>query len=203
MGHKFKLNTMEMDLEAKDRDQIREHLFEKVKESIEAKEKNLGEESMKHLERIVMLNIIDSRWKDHLYAMDNLKEGIGLRAYGQKDPLVEYQHEAFDMFSDMTSHIKEEVLEFIFKVQAVHEESSRTGVSPVFAPQHFLHPEAARVGGGQFRDKGDKGVLVLSESHPQSGEAMHDPYKRESKKVGRNEPCPCGSGKKHKKCCGK
>ena len=205
MGHKFKLNTMEMDLEEKDRDQIREYLFEKMKESLDAREKNLGEEAMKHLERIVMLNIIDSRWKDHLYAMDNLKEGIGLRAYGQKDPLVEYQHEAFDMFSGMTSHIKEEVLEFIFKVQAVHEElpAGRRGVSPVFAPQHFLHPEAVRMGGVSF-SSGDEGrEAVPPESRLQMEEARHDPYKRESKKVGRNEPCPCGSGKKHKKCCGK
>ena len=202
--HKFRLNTIGMQLEGLEIDDIRESLFEKIKEVYNAKEKSLGEETMRHLERIVMLNIIDSRWKDHLYAMDNLKEGIGLRAYGQKDPLVEYQHEAFDMFSKMTTHIKEEVMEFVFKVQAVHEESSRTGVSPVFAPLHFLHPEAARVGGGKFESEEERREAVRSRpSLSQMEEPGHDPYKREGNKVGRNDPCSCGSGKKYKKCCGK
>ena len=128
---------------------------------------------MRYLEKVVMLQIIDTQWKDHLLAMDHLKEGIGLRGYGQRDPLVEYKKEAFDMFADMTSRISTEVLSRLFKIQVQKKET--------------IKKEPARQARLNYnRGEGSSPVQTV----------------RRGKKVGRNEPCPCGSGKKFKKCCG-
>ena len=157
-------------------DALRETVIDGLKERYNRKEQEIGVEFMRYLEKVVMLQIVDEQWKDHLLAMDHLKEGIGLRGYGQKDPLVEYKREAFDMFSAMTDRIKTEILTRMYKVQVKTEE------------------EAARVSHHQQQD------LVFSHGESES-DAARQPVKR-SKKVGRNEPCPCGSGKKYKKCCG-
>jgi preprotein translocase subunit SecA len=145
---------------------------------------------------MVLLQVVDSKWKDHLYAMDSLKEGIGLRAYGQRDPLVEYQHEAYAMFMDMIDRIKEETLEYLFKVSAVKEEKEVSVFD--FSRQQLLHEEKS-----QFQDIHLKEEAEAAGSYegqlPQEKIAT---YKREAPKVGRNDPCPCGSGKKYKKCCG-
>ena len=119
-----------------------------------------------------MLQVIDAQWKDHLLGMDHLKEGIGLRGYGQKDPLVEYKKEAFDVFADMTSRISREVAGRLFKIQVQHKEAMRR--EPVNQPRLNYN-------------RGDDSAAQTV---------------RREKKVGRNEPCPCGSGKKYKKCCG-
>ena len=131
--------------------------------------------------------------------MDFLREGIGLRGYAGRDPLVEYQREGYDMFSRMIESIKDEALEFIFKARPVKEEE----VSGVFAqiPQQLLHPESAKV-----RDLPKEEIPLKAEPQAPrlapSSEAPR-PFKRETRKIGRNEPCPCGSGKKYKKCCGR
>ena len=152
---------------------LRETIIGELKEYYDNKEQEIGSDLMRYLEKIIMLQVVDNQWKDHLLAMDYLKEGIGLRGYGQKDPLVEYKREAFDMFSDMTDRIKTEVLTRLYRVQVrSEEEASRV------SQQHQL-------------------TLVYNRGN---GEAQR-PVKK-SKKVGRNEPCPCGSGKKYKKCCG-
>jgi preprotein translocase subunit SecA len=127
-----------------------------------------------------MLQIIDTRWKDHLLAMDHLKEGIGLRGYAQKNPLNEYKREAFEIFSTMMSLIKAEITEYLFKIQMSKAEE----VAPKMdarRPRYVEH-RGAEAGG--------------------NGDGKPATVRREGRKIGRNEPCPCGSGKKYKRCCG-
>jgi len=155
-----------------DLDLLKGTLILEVKNTYEKKESEIGSDIIRYLERVVMLQVIDAQWKDHLLGMDHLKEGIGLRGYGQRDPLVEYKKEAFDIFADMTSRISNEVLGRLFKIQVQKEETIRK--------------EPVR----QVR-------LNYNRSEGSSPQTV-----RRSKKVGRNEPCPCGSGKKFKKCCG-
>jgi preprotein translocase subunit SecA len=123
--------------------------------------------------------------------MDYLKEGIGLRAYGHRDPIVEYQHEAFSMFSEMVSSIKEEIVETIFKVQALHAERVKGVFSSL--PRQFIHPQMAR-----FRKE-----EPMPAEQPSLQRTPPQVQFRSSRKIGRNQPCPCGSGKKYKKCCGR
>jgi preprotein translocase subunit SecA len=151
---------------------LREHLISGISAFYDAKEKEIGSEMMRYLERVVMLQVVDSQWKDHLLAMDHLKEGIGLRGYGQRDPLTEYKKEAFDIFAEMTDRISTETLTRLFKIQVrTEEEIKKTSRRQ---PVRYNRGE-----GGQPQ-------------HPVTKE----------KKVGRNDPCPCGSGRKYKKCCG-
>jgi len=140
---------------------------------------------MEEMERVILLHTLDSRWKDHLYAMDSLKEGIGLRGYGQKDPLIEYKREAFEMFEGLIHRVKEEVAKLILKLQISQ------------------HPSVERVliGAPQAREPALVGAN-RTEGSNSSGKRVSSAYKR-GRKVGRNEPCPCGSGKKYKYCCGR
>ena len=154
-----------------------------MKKLYEEKENSMGKDMARYMEKMILLQVVDSKWKDHLYAMDSLKEGIGLRAYGQRDPLVEYQHEAYAMFMDMIDRIKEETLEYLFKIKTVKEERE----APVFNPtrQHLLHEEKS-----QFQDvpAGEAGEGAASYKGQLQQE--HIPtYKREEPKVGRNDPC--------------
>ncbi|WP_347489203.1 preprotein translocase subunit SecA [Desulfoscipio sp. XC116] len=156
------------DLEDMGREALRELLLEKSLSAYEAREAELGAEVMRELERMVLLRMVDEKWMDHLDAMDQLREGIGLRAYGQKDPLVEYKFESYQMFQNMVDTIQDDVVRYVFRVNVVQ------------APQQ------------QRQTVENK---YQNETAPQ-------PVRREAK-VGRNDPCPCGSGKKYKKCCGK
>ncbi|MDP2938517.1 MAG: SEC-C metal-binding domain-containing protein, partial [Candidatus Omnitrophota bacterium] len=155
---------------------------------------------MAHLEKMIMLQVIDTKWKDHLYAMDNLREGIGLRAYGQRDPLIEYQHEGYDMFMVMIDVIKQETIEFLFKVQAMREENPIKGVFQS-VPQEFVKTDAAPMSRIPVPQAG-RGKEFQEDIEQHQGPQVEQ-YKREEPKVGRNDPCPCNSGKKYKKCCGK
>jgi preprotein translocase subunit SecA len=149
----------------------REGLFDIVKEKVLAfyqhKEKEFGEEELKGLERFIALNSLDIHWKEHLLALDHLKEGIGLRGYAQKDPLREYQRESFDLFLDMMDRVKVDTVRKLYAIQPAREELTRE------EPVMFFN-----TGNAPPQDKKDK-------------------------KIGRNDPCPCGSGRKYKKCCGK
>ena len=160
----------------------------------------------------ILLERIDAKWKDHLYSLDTLKDGIGLRAYGQRDPLKEYQKEAFDMFEAMIASIKEEVVELIFRVQTVREEKkprvlasaraeylhptsqgmAAAGVSSAPSPEH-THRHSLPAGAIP-RHGGKEGAMRAAESA--------ETVRRPGPKVGRNDPCPCASGKKYKKCHG-
>jgi preprotein translocase subunit SecA len=150
-------------------------LQEKVREVFNAKLAEFGDEMMDHLIKVIMLQAIDTQWKDHLLSIDHLKEGIGLRGYGQKDPKQEYKKEAFELFMAMIARIRAEVVEKIFWVQIAREN------------------DVERI---EEKQKKQRLVFNLGE-----GEAPAQPVK--SKKVGRNQPCPCGSGRKYKQCCGK
>ena len=151
---------------------LHQNLADQARGFYELKEKDVTTEVMRGIEKVIMLQIVDNQWKDHLLAMDHLKEGIGLRGYGQRDPLVEYKREAYDMFADLTDRIGTEILTRLFRVQIRSEDS---------------------VSSSMTRSQ----QLVYSR-----GESEAKQPARKGKKVGRNAPCPCGSGKKYKKCCG-
>lgn len=153
------------------------------------KEESFGG-GIQQLEQAVCLQIIDTKWKDHLYAMDYLREGIGLRAYGQRDPLIEYQHEAFSMFSEMIESIKDQIVEIIFKIQLVHKDKLK-GVF-VSLPQDFIHPELTRFQKSP-QEFPDAPFDIPSKPLPRLS-----PNLKSTTAVGRNDPCPCGSGKKFK-----
>ncbi len=160
-------------------DALRQELIKKIDEAYKKKEQELGAELLRLLEKMVMLRTIDTLWKDHLLGIDSLREGIGLRGYGQKDPLIEYKREAFEMFAGMMNRMKREVLEHLFRVQVVPGESPRPPVE-----QHRPVQLTLNRGEAAADDNGTKTV------------------RRGIDKVGRNDPCPCGSGKKYKKCHG-
>jgi preprotein translocase subunit SecA len=204
--------------EAMNRAELGDAIFEKLKERYDAKEKLIGPEAMRYHERMIMLSVIDAQWKDHLLSMDHLKEGIGLRGYGQHDPLVEYKRESFDMFEEMMQRFQEETVRYLYLMQVLERPqapSAPMGVesSPVGAPE--------LISGG--RDRNGRAPRHVSTSVDEIEEAFQRKKKRELEqarmagsgdsrtvqqvvrsgdKVGRNDPCPCGSGKKYKKCCG-
>ena len=177
--------------------QIEEDVYQKVSIAYDAKERDIGSDVMRQLERMVFLQIIDNKWKDHLYAMDSLREGIGLRAYGQRDPLIEYKRESFQMFSDMMSGIEEEALDIIFKLQPARPSAPLRGAFSAVSKE-MLHPEAEAFSSPAATE--DKQVTAPPSATTVS-QSSHI-------KVGRNDPCPCGkkdpvTGKpvKYKKCC--
>lgn len=176
-------------------------LIQRARQAYEAKEKEIGEEPLRHLERMILLDVVDSKWKDHLRGMDSLREGIGLRAYGQKDPLIEYKREAFEAFQAMVESIKEDSLEFIFRVQPLRPDQMVSAPEPKkTAPLHFLHPDAESVlkNPSLGRPPGRE-----AEETEDASPAPRAPLTASAEdRVGRNDACPCGSGKKYKKCHG-
>jgi preprotein translocase subunit SecA len=177
--------------EVASRDALRETLGEAVEARYGARETELGAEMLRHLERWVMLQIIDTQWKDHLLSMDHLKEGIGLRGYGQRDPLTEYKREAFDLFQDMVERVKGAVVELLLRMQIAREAGPEVPVPPP-APRRVTPVPSGTVLSRRPVERG-----------PEPGRAP-GPGPRAaaaSAKTGRNDACPCGSGKKYKKCC--
>ena len=154
--------------------EVSEFILSEARRHYEEKEHNVGEDFMRYLEKMVMLQVVDTQWKDHLLGMDHLKEGIGLRGYGQRDPLIEYKKEAYGLFEDLTVRISTESVSRLFKVQ-VREERE---IKKVQRPQRVSYNTG-------------------------EGAAPATTSRREGKKIGRNDPCPCGSGKKYKKCHGR
>ncbi len=184
-------------LKAKNKAEAQEDIYKLLAGYYEEKEKIVGAQMMRYLEQMVFLQIVDSKWKDHLYSMDKLREGIGLRAYGHKDPLIEYKNEAFNYFNLMVSGIEEEALEMIFKLQPAKPERFRGVFS---TRQEMVHPQAALPQSRQEEPDVQVSAATGGAARPQ---ATVTSIKSGQPKVGRNEPCPCGSGKKYKKCCGK
>ena len=156
---------------------IREFLLEKARNGYSQKEEEWGPEIARDMERLVTLQTVDQRWREHLLAMDHLKEGIGLRGYAQQDPLIEYKREGLEMFQEMVEQIKGEILQMLFRIQVAAQEET----------EHL--------------QEGQQQPLFLS--HGESAAGSKRKPARRSAKVGRNQPCPCGSGKKYKKCCGR
>src|SRR3989440_873099 len=166
--------------------EIEETIWEKLKAKYSEKEKQIGDEAMRTYERIIMLNIIDAQWKDHLLALDHLKQGIGLVGYGQKDPLVEYKKESFDMFQAMLDRIDTSTVRSLFNLQVVSEQE----------PTELQRRRAARRTSMNFTGP-NQGAAPAGEEAGKVKTVVRD-----QPKVGRNDPCPCGSGKKYKKCHG-
>ena len=180
-------------------DELLEALVAAVNKRYEEKEKQFGPEVMRWLERRIVLDVVDTQWKDHLLSLDHLKEGIGLRGYGQKDPLVEFKKEAFILFEDMMARIDTETVRYLFLVrpaeQAVTAEAAAGGGEP--SRSRTLPDAAIALERRQRRQQQELQYLA----GPAQAEAPK-PF-RGGAKIGRNDPCPCGSGKKYKKCCGK
>ena len=166
------------------RERLREIILQNAKDVYQKKEEEFAEATLRYLEKVIMLQSIDHHWKDHLLAIDQLKEGIGLRGYGQKDPRIEYQKEAYQMFLEMLDRIKRDTVEKLFAIQIAKEQEVKEMKLPRKQTFFLSRGEEAATRGGGETESG-KGVTV----------------RREGKKVGRNDPCPCGSGKKYKKCC--
>ncbi len=169
------------------------------------KEKDIGEEQLRHIERMLLLQTIDAKWKDHLYAMDQLKEGISLRSFAQRDPLIEYKREGFEMFQAMYASIHQEVAEIIFNVQHAGPARFRGVFSSL--PQKLIHQEVSGLSApGPFLSSEPARQPQRRRPPPSGGQADSSagtPLQNTTPKAGRNDPCPCGSGKKYKKCCGK
>ena len=183
----FDLKKTGIDPSELGRRDLKDQLWALIQRDYEDKEKQIGEDGpkvMRFHERMIMLQIIDNQWKDHLFALDHLKEGIGLRGYGQRDPLVEYKKESFDMFEELWNRITEEIVRYLFLLQPVAQEEQRE-IQQRRRPREMVlsapseNPEA--LGGS------DAPVKTVHRAYP---------------KVGRNDPCPCGSGKKFKRCHG-
>jgi len=164
-------------------------IAERINQAYDEREREMGEEMMRFIERMVTLQVVDTRWKDHLYDMDKLREGIGLRAYGQKDPLIEYQKESEWAFDTMQQHMREEISDYIFRVKVVAQEARARPM-----PRREM-AQGVAPGGGRYREMPAREAAVSASSIPA-------PFPKR-RKIGRNDPCPCGSGKKYKKCCGR
>jgi len=174
------LRKHELHLDPKTLDADTEQLREIVHQRYEEREKVWGAERMRVHERMIMLQVVDAQWKDHLLAMDHLKEGIGLRGYGQRDPLVEYKRESFDMFEALMDRIEDESLRYLFLLRTPEEEEAM--IREYQRRKRREQAEMQMVGAGMM----ERPQQVI----------------RRSEKIGRNDPCPCGSGKKYKKCHG-
>ena len=176
IASRFSFRPADLEQGTHSREEFRDALWKDIEKSYADKETEIGSELMRRLEKIFMLQAVDHQWKDHLLTMDHLKEGVGLRGYGQKDPLIEYKKEGFDLFEDMKGRIVETTVESLFRVKAAKEEDRE-----IERRQKRQMSQLSFVGGGEA-------------AAPQPVHA--------AKKVGRNDPCPCGSGKKYKKCHG-
>ena len=204
--------------ESLSRQELGDAIFAKLKERYDAKEKLIGPDAMRYHERMIMLSVLDSQWKDHLRDMDHLKEGIGLRGYGQHDPLVEYKRESFDMFEAMMTRFQEETARYLYLMQILErppDVQDGGAVSPSTGPSG----RSGRLDEGN----GNRPPRNVATSMDELEESFQRKKRREldqarmagsgdtqpvqqvvrgAAKVGRNDPCPCGSGKKYKKCCG-
>lgn len=172
-----KLELEQAELEKMKVENIADKLGMLAQTMYQKRESEYGYETMRRVERLVLLQIIDNKWMEHLRAMDELREGIGLRAYGQRDPLMEYRFEAYEMFKSMVNNIQEDCVKMLFRVRLVDGQRAENQTT-----DRLKQAQMNRGADGEVREKTPRSV---------------------EKKVGRNDPCPCGSGKKHKRCCGK
>ncbi len=219
IANQFGINIDQVDLESRDRQEIADEITDYLCKDYEEKERLIGTERLRYSERMIMLQILDSQWKDHLLSMDHLKEGIGLRGYGQKDPLVEYKKESFQLFQDMMRRMEQETLKFLFYLQARQAEPGELRAAAARALEttgsEGAEEEAVAVGapveaaGNTIedftRDVRRRKERELAQVRLAGAGAAQAEVKQviKGQKIGRNDPCPCGSGKKYKKCCGR
>jgi preprotein translocase subunit SecA len=174
----YRLKDFDKDtLDGLNQEGLSQEIYDQTSVAYAEREKMIGNETLRRLERIVMLQTVDNLWKDHLLSMDHLKEGIGLRGYAQQNPLIVYKKEGFELFQDLIERIKEETLAILFRIQLAEPQSLQ-----------------------EMQKSQDQ---ELTYSGGETTPVKKQPKRREEKKVGRNDPCPCGSGKKYKKCCGR
>jgi preprotein translocase subunit SecA len=196
------------------RSELGDTIFNKLVERYDAKERLLGPDAMRHHERIVMLSVLDQLWKDHLLSMDHLKEGIGLRGYGQHDPLVEYKRESFDMFEAMMARFEEETVRYLYLMQVIDSDEGQRRRQQEQS-QRDVQFSAPSDGDGNGNGRAQTTLDEIErefqrkkrrelEQARMAGSGDQQPVQQvvRGDKVGRNDPCPCGSGKKYKKCCG-
>jgi preprotein translocase subunit SecA len=210
--------------ESLSRPELGDAVFDKLKARYDAKEKLIGPDAMRYHERMIMLSVLDAQWKDHLRDMDHLKEGIGLRGYGQHDPLVEYKRESFDMFEAMMQRFQEETTRYLYLMQILERPAEARVVVAGGEGGELTAADAealiSKSGGGDGNGRRPRALATsvdeLEEGFKRkkqreleharmAGSGDQQPVQqvvRGSAKIGRNDPCPCGSGKKYKKCCG-
>ena len=179
-----------IDIENLTKEGLIDYITEKAFQRYDSKEKEFSSERFREIERIVLLQVVDRKWMDHIDAMDQLRQGIGLRAYGQEDPVRAYQIEGFDMFEEMNHSIQEDSLRFIMRANI----SSDSPLKRIVVAKDLKE------------EKSDINPAMLSSDNQMSDNrtvSQSVPVRREAAKVGRNDPCSCGSGKKYKNCCGR
>ncbi len=194
LASKFLIHKKPQELEGKNYKEVQEILLDATKKEYDKREKEMSSEAMRELESYLLLSNIDSKWKDHLYAMDVLKSGINLVAMGQKDPKIEYKREGYHLFDELLSAIQEEVTDCIFKLTI--EKSDLDLLNEIWNPQNFSHDQAHQAPIGNVPPEVQAQMAAQAQQVPKT-------IKRDLPKVGRNDPCSCGSGKKFKKCCGR
>jgi len=179
------------------RAELEQELLDAARSHYEAKEKAFGEAALREMERFIMLRVVDSKWMEHLDAMDDLREGITLRAYGQRDPLLEYKKEAYDMFQSLVGAIQEDIVRYVSKMTLVRDEGGEYRMA--------LEGQGTRQRSARSRERTDavRAPAPQAQAAAVGGNGSPRQPVRVDRKVGRNDPCPCGSGKKYKKCCGR
>jgi len=222
----FAIETASLDFSNLTSDEIRDLLWERIQKSYGDKEGIVGREILQRVERDVMLQVVDVEWKDHLYSLDHLKEGIGLRGYGQRDPLVEYKKESFGLFQGMKDRVDERTVNYLWSIRPVLSDEADGGVAVPAPRRPAPRPPTARRAPLVFNDPAAESASAFAGAPkqqqpafaggaPASGrsaapaparvggdDAAVKTVRRDEPKVGRNDPCPCGSGKKYKKCHG-
>jgi preprotein translocase subunit SecA len=200
----------QIDFASKTSDEMTDLVWDLAKAKYEKKESMLEEPAVLHrVERDIMLQIVDAQWKDHLYSLDHLKEGIGLRGYGQRDPLVEYKKESFTLFQAMKDRIDEEMVRYLWRVRPVIQEEGAPAPPPIPQPVRRQAPMTLSGGSSSSSTTGPMRATVPNQgggppmpSRVGGDDAPIKPVRRDEPKIGRNDPCYCGSGKKYKKCHG-
>jgi preprotein translocase subunit SecA len=212
----FAVDTATLDFSDQTSDEIRDLLWERIEKSYKDKEDLVGREVLQRVERDIMLQVVDGQWKDHLYSLDHLKEGIGLRGYGQRDPLVEYKKESFELFQAMKDRVDEEIVRYMWWLRPVLSDEGGGAVAaprrpaPRRAPLVLNSPstEANPAFAAAKPQPAFAGAAAPAPGRAQTparvggDDAAVKTIRRDEPKVGRNDPCPCGSGKKYKKCHG-
>jgi len=184
------------DINGKKKEEIRDYLIEFGKQNYKDKEEKFKEENMNKIAKYIALRVIDRNWMSHLDNMDELRQGIGLRAYGQKDPLTEYKFESFDMFNEMTSSIREDIIRSIFRIE-VHEDGK---LDQAQTNRNLNYSDGGTI--SALSAAKDKQQSQQRQTNTNKDKQTHSTVVKPDE-PGRNDPCPCGSGKKYKKCCGR
>jgi preprotein translocase subunit SecA len=212
-----------IDMGAKNSAEIRDAVWERIKADYGSKEALVGRDLLQRVERDIMLQVVDGQWKDHLYSLDHLKEGIGLRGYGQRDPLVEYKRESFELFQSMKARVDEDIVRHLWWLRPVLNEEAvggEGGGASIAAPKRAAAPRPAPrrsqplilntpgeqpapfPGAPRAAQPQQASPFAPKPARTGGDDAVVRTVRRDEPKVGRNDPCPCGSGKKYKKCHG-